>query len=165
MPRFVNPGADDSFRERMHQVVEERKIYAAGHCASVLQSPLSRPETKKKMFDRATASAARNGLAKHPFFGKGRDPARRFRRWLATHWGGTNGIREGALAKVEGINVEYGTGIPGIRRAGVRGAAATASWLRRRTEEAKELHNRQAENANTLLGVEEGQYQLKLLPP
>lgn len=154
MPRFKNPGAAESFRAKVADRVKERRIYAAEKVAEVLPGPREPAKPKREVFAEATAVAVADGLADEPFF-KG-DPER-FHTYLRNNW---SEIRH--QSEEEGVFIEYGHGLPGIRRSGKVGLRKTAEWSASHLARQADLHNQMVDNAKNVVSLPA--VQLKLLP-
>jgi hypothetical protein len=158
MPKYRSPEAAESFREAVARKVQERVQYCAEHVEEVVPGARDEPLPKRDVFNMADSSAKANGLNDHPYFGT--DPSR-FRRYLETHWGGAAGIV--SAMEEDGVFLERGTGIPGIRRAGKVGLRRQASWSAKVCGGTAETHNRTVENARPLVALPA--IQMKLLLP
>jgi hypothetical protein len=110
---------------------------------------------KTRIFDAATEVAAANGLADSTYF---QGKPERFHSYLESHW---PKIRE--QCEEDGVFIEFGHGLPGIRRAGKVGLRKTASWSSTLVESQADRYNRTVDNAQPILPLPA--IQLKVLMP
>lgn len=134
MRKYTNPGAKERFAAAVAERAKERRQYLAAHLYSVLPGPRDEPVARAELIRKTVAAAKANGLGEHSFF-KGNE--RRTTTFLSAQWSDVR--RE--MEREEGIIVERGTGIAGMRRANNRGIEKTVAWQRRGVEVLAGQHN------------------------
>jgi len=156
MSRFTSAAAKESFLESIKRNVRERQIYCGEVVAEVLPGPREDPLPKRKVFAVATETAASNGLDGVSFFAGDPD---RFHSYLSHNWPKIRRV----MADDLGVHVEFGHGIPGIRRAGKVGLRKTAAWSADQVGTMADRHNESVESARDIVALPGIQYKL-LLP-
>lgn len=138
--------------------INARYIYAAKHAIAGAPMPSEDPLVKDRFFRAAVKSAAANGLGDDPYF---KGSQKKLFTFLRNNWGGEYGVRWWA-AEEFGVVFEYGHGLKGIRRAGKKGAEATALWQAKCIQEQTKVHNHLA-GASRLMGAKAPSIQMLLL--
>ena len=153
MPKLTENGKD-----KLAVTIRERRIYAGQKVEEVLPGPLEDPKPLRTIHQNAVKAALADGLKDHPYF---KGDAKKFHSFLTCQWGGREGIRAVMLDDL-GVFVEFGHGLPGVRRAGKRGAIATTEWNQMCLEKSIELHNMIAGGTKRMFDVPQKGVQMAL---
>ncbi len=146
---------DEESREAFRIKIMARVIYAAECVDAALPRALDEPVTWEQVFEDAVDVAVVNGLSEQPFFKGNRQ---RFHAFLLNN---KSRIRL-ALAEELGTHVEFGHGIPGVRKAGKRGIMRTAEWEQRVVSATADAYNRTAQCAEGFVEIPRMQLRLSL---